>query len=1226
MVETKTASAIVDLSWTATLTDPGIRADVLAQCANGTFSQSAAIQILSDVANRGAVTAAELSSLQTIAAQLGGALSASSYVTSVYDQLVLGSPMNQTWTGGSATPVTLGNLQVGSSTTQLDELIGKWLLGTDLPDPNVPQNLDGQGSSAVYPTYKAIALPLFGLTGLPSINDVNQGEVGDCVVCAAMIEMVVNHPNMLGSMIVNQGNGTYGVRFTINGSPDWVTVNSQLPVDSSANLVFNNAYASSDSFWADLIEKAYAEASGSGQLGHPAVNSYNNINGNYANIVLTAFTGTLTQLYNSSSPLWSFEKQILINDLAIGDDMLLTDPQPVGVNTTDSAGNKLLIGDHAYAVIGYDANTGDFILRNPWGTLAPGITATYETQFEVSMAQIAAVDGQICVDESGLLPIGPYDAVGALAAQQAGTLIGAAAITDSAADVAGELDQLQGLAKIGQLGAITLTDGGTPTLTIAPAQLSADGEVLAAITGSYDLAFSSALTVAEAQALSSSPEATLAASFGVADSAATVSAHLDALQALAASGQLTSITLTNLTIPSVTVSAAQQIEDATALSEIAGAYLLNGTQLVMPRAGSANIAIVEVNPDPSLGPVNLRFVDNQGNIVGFSGNSDLTYQAFLWQGSDPSGLVLLNPLPGDVASVAKMDNAAGTSVGYSTSGADLSTPVTWQGGSLAAALPLNSGFTSGTALAINSAGDIAGVEYSATGHSIVIWKNRSPEQIGANPGSSGDTPYAINDSDAVAGVAAITTAAGGSSEGFSYQNGALMLLAPLTGDSGSGAFGINDAGQVVGYSLGSSEHAALWQDGQVTNLGSLAAGDQSYAYAIDNAGIVVGYDFNPQGQQAVIWVDGVIYSLDSLIPNSSGWLLQTARSVDQLDQGMVLVTGSGVLNGAAASYAVQIPVANLTPTAAESIQAFQTGLLSSPIGISDTASDISANLDSLAPIATAGKLAAITLTDPGMPVLSMTAAQYAQDATVLQTITGNFGLDVSGATITGPAISASTTQSTLSLPAGNAGLNGSGLDVLALGGTSSSSDRLAANEDGSVTLSGGGATHQLSGILQIAFADKTVTIEAANSIDESVALLYQAAFGRTPDASGLAFWERIAAALPAAEQSLGIYELSDTPYGSASSLSIAGAFTASPEFAAKYGNLSDNQYVTQLYANVLDRAPDSAGLAFWLAQLSSGASRDHLLVAFANSPEAINNAAIGFTGQSGAHAAWLLLT
>src|SRR5439155_155495 len=63
------------------------------------------------------------------------------------------------------------------------------------------------------------------------------------------------------------------------------------------------------------------------------------------------------------------------------------------------------------------------------------------------------------------------------------------------------------------------------------------------------------------------------------------------------------------------------------------------------------------------------------------------------------------------------------------------------------------------------------------------------------------------------------------------------------GGSFSVARGINDLGQVVGYSAtaGGATHAFLWQSGTMIDLGTLnPAGGDSYASGINNLGEVVG--------------------------------------------------------------------------------------------------------------------------------------------------------------------------------------------------------------------------------------------------------------------------------------------------------------------------------------------------------------------------------------------------
>jgi hypothetical protein len=302
------ASGSLSASWINSLADSGIKADLLNYASDGVLTDAAAIQILTDVANRGSVTAAELSSLQTIAANLNNGLSTSDYVAYVFSQLVDGNPANSTWTGGNTTSVALGNLQVGTTTTQMSELIGKWFLGTDLPDPSLPA-----GSDWSLQGYSPVAGPLYSSTGAASINDVCQGGDGDCEFLAGLIDVVVNHPQLLSSMIVNNGNGTYGVRFSVNGQEVWETVNDELPTYGGGNLDYAHNYNEQDTaMWAALVEKAYAQLSSSGLIGHPAINSYNNISADPPTDVFENLTNsTNVTYYLSNQAGWSSEKSIL---------------------------------------------------------------------------------------------------------------------------------------------------------------------------------------------------------------------------------------------------------------------------------------------------------------------------------------------------------------------------------------------------------------------------------------------------------------------------------------------------------------------------------------------------------------------------------------------------------------------------------------------------------------------------------------------------------------------------------------------------------------------------------------------------------------------------------------------------------------------------------------------------------------------------------------------------
>ncbi len=100
----------------------------------------------------------------------------------------------------------------------------------------------------------------------------------------------------------------------------------------------------------------------------------------------------------------------------------------------------------------------------------------------------------------------------------------------------------------------------------------------------------------------------------------------------------------------------------------------------------------------------------------------------------------------------------------------------------------------------------------------------------------------------------------------------------------------------------------------------------------------------------------------------------------------------------------------------------------------------------------------------------------------------------------------------------------------------------------------------------------------------SVVRLYLGFFNRIPDSSGLKGWVTA--------------WRTGTPIAA-----IASSFARSAEFTQTYGTLTDAQFVTLVYRNVLGRAPDSAGNAGWLAQLRNGASRGDVMVGFTESKE-----------------------
>lgn len=116
-----------------------------------------------------------------------------------------------------------------------------------------------------------------------------------------------------------------------------------------------------------------------------------------------------------------------------------------------------------------------------------------------------------------------------------------------------------------------------------------------------------------------------------------------------------------------------------------------------------------------------------------------------------------------------------------------------------------------------------------------------------------------------------------------------------------------------------------------------------------------------------------------------------------------------------------------------------------------------------------------------------------------------------------------------------------------------------------------------------------------------VARLYDAALDRLPDRGGFEFW-------------VGALQK-----GEALS-SLASGFLASEEFAARFGDASadDDSFVERLYQNVLGRAGEAEGRAFWGDSLDKGCTRAEVLAAFSESAEHVALTEAAVRGEAGA--------
>ncbi|AXA94129.1 DUF4214 domain-containing protein [Massilia sp. YMA4] len=173
---------------------------------------------------------------------------------------------------------------------------------------------------------------------------------------------------------------------------------------------------------------------------------------------------------------------------------------------------------------------------------------------------------------------------------------------------------------------------------------------------------------------------------------------------------------------------------------------------------------------------------------------------------------------------------------------------------------------------------------------------------------------------------------------------------------------------------------------------------------------------------------------------------------------------------------------------------------------------------------------------------------------------------------------------------------GSGIDLAILSGKWS--DYTFARTQASIGFknTAAGTTETLSNVERVKFDDSYRAYDI-DGIAGQVYRLYQAALDRPADAAGLGYYF-------------------DAVAHGRSLQAVAYGFTHSPEFIKMYGaNISDEDFVINLYRNALNREYDTEGLAYWTKHLAEGMSREQVLLGFSESPE--NQAAVIGSIQNG---------
>lgn len=214
------------------------------------------------------------------------------------------------------------------------------------------------------------------------------------------------------------------------------------------------------------------------------------------------------------------------------------------------------------------------------------------------------------------------------------------------------------------------------------------------------------------------------------------------------------------------------------------------------------------------------------------------------------------------------------------------------------ALPTLGG-NNGQASAINDRGQIVGTAETAATSAMcsphltslpVLWENGKPQPLHTVDGDTDGEAFWINDLGEAAGQTYSCDQSVSHAVSWSRDGTATALA-----DYGTGAvaFGNNDRGQVIGV-VGSpdnmTEYAAIWQNGKLTSypptsgdFGSTASGDNNRGQVVGST-FLVAADGSLNWSRAVVWVNGVMTDLNTLVPSGSNLYITMANKINERGQ------------------------------------------------------------------------------------------------------------------------------------------------------------------------------------------------------------------------------------------------------------------------------------------------------------------------------------------------------
>lgn len=364
---------------------------------------------------------------------------------------------------------------------------------------------------------------------------------------------------------------------------------------------------------------------------------------------------------------------------------------------------------------------------------------------------------------------------------------------------------------------------------------------------------------------------------------------------------------------------------------------LAGVFVCLTMVGGA-VASAQSYTITDLGSLNPTGINAWAQVVGNKNN-----QAYLW--TKWNGATNLGLLPGGTFSMAASINDLGAVVGtadgtgtetypdFQTQCTDLTQPFVWTQATGMKGLGTHNWGSQGYypcfipefATANNALGQIVGYNGAFVTYQFgFAWSNNNWTVLGPF-GDPPDSGNAVSNTGQIVGQVGFDDCTGCSpGHATSWTNGAAVDLGTLGGTDpeytyGSSANGVNDLGQIVGWSgtapnafYGGTFHAVLWpKNGAIQDLGTLPGDTLSTALKINFFGQAIGtsgstmiytlYDalMNPCCSLGVsgrpfIWTEQRgMQDLNTLIRANSGWVLNSVSDINIWGQ----IVGSGTYKG-----------------------------------------------------------------------------------------------------------------------------------------------------------------------------------------------------------------------------------------------------------------------------------------------------------------------------------------